>query len=87
MRAFGLPIRTVGLGVVVKESVLVGIVATIIGLVGGVVYLQWMLTSLATTTSPTSDRRLSHRPRSSSRRSSGWPPSLPPLLLVPELGA
>ena len=40
------------LGVVVKESVLVGIVATIIGLVGGVVFLQWMLTSLATTTLP-----------------------------------
>ena len=51
MRAFGLRIRTV-LGVVVKESVLVGIVATIIGLVGGVVFLQWMLTSLATTTLP-----------------------------------
>ena len=51
MRAFGLPVRTV-LGVVVKESVLVGIVATIIGLVGGVVFLQWMLNSLATTTLP-----------------------------------
>ncbi len=51
MRAFGLPIRTV-LGVVVKESVLVGIVATVIGLVGGVVFLQWMLNSLATTTLP-----------------------------------
>ena len=51
MRAFGLPVRTV-LGVVVKESVLVGIVATVIGLVGGVVFLQWMLTSLATTTLP-----------------------------------
>jgi putative ABC transport system permease protein len=51
MRAFGLPIRTV-LGVVVKESVLVGTVATFIGLVGGVVFLQWMLTSLATTTLP-----------------------------------
>ncbi len=51
MRAFGLPVRTV-LGVVAKESVLVGIVATVIGLVGGVVFLQWMLTSLATTTLP-----------------------------------
>jgi putative ABC transport system permease protein len=51
MRAFGLPIRTV-LGVVVKESVLVGIVATVIGLVGGVVFLRWMLNSLATTTLP-----------------------------------
>jgi putative ABC transport system permease protein len=51
MRAFGLPVRTV-LGVVVKESVLIGIVSTGIGLVGGVVFLQWMLTSLATTTLP-----------------------------------
>ena len=51
MRAFGLPVRTV-LGVVVKESVLIGVIATAIGLVGGVVFLQWMLTSLATTTLP-----------------------------------
>ena len=40
------------LGVVVKESVIVGIIATVIGLVGGVVFLQWMLTSLAATTLP-----------------------------------
>ncbi len=51
MRAFGLPIRTV-LGVVIRESVLVGIAATLIGLVGGIVFLQWMLNSLATTTLP-----------------------------------
>ncbi len=51
MRAFGLPVRTV-LGVVVKESVLVGVAATFIGLIGGVVFLQWMLTSLAKTTLP-----------------------------------
>jgi putative ABC transport system permease protein len=51
MRAFGLPVRTV-LGVVVKESAIVGIIATVIGLVGGVVFLQWMLTSLAATTLP-----------------------------------
>jgi putative ABC transport system permease protein len=51
MRAFGLPVRTV-LGVVVKESVIIGVVATIIGLVGGVVFLRWMLTSLAATTLP-----------------------------------
>jgi len=51
MRAFGLPIRTV-LGVVVKESAMIGVLATVIGLVGGVVFLQWMLTSLATTTIP-----------------------------------
>jgi putative ABC transport system permease protein len=51
MRAFGLPVRTV-LGVVVKESAIVGMMATVIGLVGGVVFLQWMLTSLTTTTVP-----------------------------------
>jgi len=51
MRAFGLPVRTV-LGIVVKEAVLVGIGATLIGLVGGVAFLQWMLNSLATTTLP-----------------------------------
>jgi putative ABC transport system permease protein len=51
MRAFGLPIRTV-LGVVVKESAVIGVLATVIGLVGGVAFLQWMLTSLASTTLP-----------------------------------
>jgi putative ABC transport system permease protein len=51
MRAFGLPVRTV-LGVVIKESAIIGVIATIIGLIGGVVFLQWMLTSLATTTLP-----------------------------------
>ncbi len=51
MRAFGLPVRTV-LGVVVKESAVIGVIATIIGLVGGVVFLRWMLSSLAATTLP-----------------------------------
>ena len=51
MRAFGLPTRTV-LGVVIKESVIVGAIATVIGLIGGVVFLRWMLASLATTTLP-----------------------------------
>jgi putative ABC transport system permease protein len=51
MRAFGLPIRTV-LGVVIRESVLIGIAATLIGLVGGIAFLQWMLNSLASTTLP-----------------------------------
>jgi putative ABC transport system permease protein len=51
MRAFGLPTRTV-LGIVIKESVIVGAIATIVGLVGGVVFLRWMLNSLATTTLP-----------------------------------
>ena len=51
MRAFGLPVRTV-LGVVIKESAIIGVMATVIGLVGGVAFLQWMLTSLTTTTVP-----------------------------------
>jgi putative ABC transport system permease protein len=51
MRAFGLPIRTL-LGLVIKESVLIGLAATAIGLAAGAVFLQWMLTSLATTTLP-----------------------------------
>ena len=51
MRAFGLPTRTV-LGIVIKESVIVGAIATIVGLIGGVVFLRWMLNSLATTTLP-----------------------------------
>ena len=40
------------LGVVIKESVIVGAIATVIGLIGGVVFLRWMLASLATTTLP-----------------------------------
>jgi putative ABC transport system permease protein len=51
MRAFGLPTRTV-LGIVIKESVIVGAIATVVGLIGGVVFLRWMLDSLATTTLP-----------------------------------
>lgn len=51
MRAFGLPIRSI-IGSVVRESVVTGIVATIVGLLGGVVFVQWMLRSLATTTLP-----------------------------------
>ncbi len=51
MRAFGLPTRTV-LGTVVKESVIVGILATLIGIAGGLAFLQWMLSSLASTTLP-----------------------------------
>jgi putative ABC transport system permease protein len=51
MQAFGLPVRTV-LAVVVKESVLVGVAATAIGVGAGAIFVQWMLTSLATTTLP-----------------------------------
>lgn len=51
MRAFGLPVRTI-VGVVVKESVLIGVAATAIGLAAGSVFLGWMLRSLASTTLP-----------------------------------
>ena len=40
------------LGAVVKESIIVGVIATLIGSIGGVVFLRWMLASLATTTLP-----------------------------------
>lgn len=51
MRAFGLPVRSV-MGVVVKESVLVGVFATAIGLATGTLILGWMLTSLAENSLP-----------------------------------
>ena len=51
MRAFGVPIRSI-MGVVVKEGVLVGALATLIGLATGFLFLQVMLRSLATTTLP-----------------------------------
>ncbi len=51
MRAFGLPVRSV-MGVVVKESIVVGLLATAIGVAAGLAFLSWMLQSLATTTVP-----------------------------------
>ena len=51
MRAFGVPLRAI-VGTVVKESVVTGITATAIGLAGGVIFIGWMLRSLATTTLP-----------------------------------
>ncbi|NNE72377.1 MAG: FtsX-like permease family protein [Acidimicrobiales bacterium] len=51
MRAFGFPLRSV-LGVVIKEGVVVGVVATVLGVAGGAFFLRWMLSSLATTTLP-----------------------------------
>ncbi len=51
MRAFGIPLRTV-IGVVIKESVLVGAIATVLGLAAGTLFLRWMLSSLAQTTLP-----------------------------------
>ena len=51
MRAFGIPIRSI-MGVVVKEGVLIGALATLIGLGAGLIFLEVMLRSLATTTLP-----------------------------------
>ncbi|WP_217913146.1 ABC transporter permease [Miltoncostaea marina] len=51
MRAFGLPLRSV-VGVVVAESLIVGAVATAIGIGAGRLVLGWMLRSLAGTSVP-----------------------------------
>ncbi|NNK91998.1 MAG: FtsX-like permease family protein [Acidimicrobiia bacterium] len=51
MRAFGLPVRAV-LGVVIKESVLIGVFATLIGLAAGIGFMTWMLASITSTTAP-----------------------------------
>jgi putative ABC transport system permease protein len=51
MRAFGLPVRSV-LGVVVKESVLIGLLATTIGLVAGLTFMGWLLATITSTTAP-----------------------------------
>jgi len=51
MQAFGLPVRTV-MGVVVKESVVVGVAATVVGLVSGTLILGWMLRTLAENSLP-----------------------------------
>jgi putative ABC transport system permease protein len=51
MQAFGLPVRTV-MGVVVKESVVVGVAATVIGLATGTLILGWMLRTLAASSLP-----------------------------------
>ncbi len=51
MRAFGVPVRTI-LAVVIRESVLVGVLATAVGIAAGTLFLDWMLGSLARTTLP-----------------------------------
>lgn len=51
MRAFGLPVRSV-LGVITKESVVIGVVATAVGVLVGTLMLEWMLRSLARRTLP-----------------------------------
>jgi putative ABC transport system permease protein len=51
MRAFGLPVRTV-IGVVVKESIIVGLLATAIGVAAGALFVRWVLNNLASRTLP-----------------------------------
>ncbi len=51
MRAFGLPVRSI-LGMITRESVVIGALATLVGVAVGTVMLQWMLNSLATRTLP-----------------------------------
>jgi putative ABC transport system permease protein len=51
MRAFGLPVRSV-IAVMMKESVIIGLLATAIGVAAGAWVLGWMLQSLATRTLP-----------------------------------
>ncbi len=51
MRAFGLPVRSV-MAAIVKESVVVGLLATATAIVVGTLALDWMLQSLATRTLP-----------------------------------
>jgi putative ABC transport system permease protein len=51
MRAFGLPVRSI-LGMITKENVVVGTLATLIGVAIGTVMLDWMLGSLMRRTLP-----------------------------------
>jgi putative ABC transport system permease protein len=51
MRAFGLPVRSI-IGIITKESVVVGMLATLVGVAVGTVMLDWMLRSLASRTLP-----------------------------------
>jgi putative ABC transport system permease protein len=51
MRAFGLPVRSI-LGMITKESVAIGALATLVGIAVGTVILDWMLSSLARRTLP-----------------------------------
>ena len=54
MLAFGLRVRDV-IGVLTREAVVVGVLATIVGAVAGTAVLQWMLDSLAARTLPDFD--------------------------------
>lgn len=51
MQAFGLPVRSI-LGIIVKESVVIGMLATLIGVAIGTAMLDWMLGSLVSRTLP-----------------------------------
>jgi putative ABC transport system permease protein len=51
MRAFGLPVRSI-LAMITKESVVIGALATLVGVAVGTVMLDWMLSSLARRTLP-----------------------------------
>jgi putative ABC transport system permease protein len=51
MRAFGLPVRSI-LGIITKESVVIGALATLIGVAIGTLMLDWMLGSLTSRTLP-----------------------------------
>jgi putative ABC transport system permease protein len=51
MRAFGLPVRSI-LGMITKENVVVGGLATLIGVAIGILMLDWMLGSLMSRTLP-----------------------------------
>jgi putative ABC transport system permease protein len=51
MRAFGLPVRSI-LAMITKESVVIGALATVVGVAVGTLMLDWMLSSLARRTLP-----------------------------------
>ena len=51
MRAFGLPVRSI-LAMITKQSVVIGALATLVGVTVGTVMLDWMLSSLARRTLP-----------------------------------
>ena len=51
MFAYGLPVRSV-LGMAVVESALLGVIATLLGLVGGYLLLQWVVAVLIPNTIP-----------------------------------
>ncbi|MDH3706487.1 MAG: ABC transporter permease, partial [Acidimicrobiia bacterium] len=51
MQAFGLPVRSV-MSVIIREGVLMGVMATVVGLIVGALMLDWILQSLASLTLP-----------------------------------